>query len=184
MNLLCFLSFSLLFFRQPLHFIKFVHFWLSVLYKQLVCCHIFFSSPSLSHIHCYLLFCWHCLDVSAKEESVLKAFRVPPLRFAFTYSGAAFFHGHSRELQQHVCDPFSVAPFLRSLMLLPHLYRSYCIFHIGCWVAIHCPIALVFFFVFRFLRFRCKEKVNAARSVDYFSKSGFFFFFSLAPRIY
>lgn len=43
MNLLCFLlSFSLLFFRQPLHFIKFVHFWLSVLYKQLVCCHIFF----------------------------------------------------------------------------------------------------------------------------------------------
>lgn len=177
--------FTFNFLRQPLHFIIFVHFWLSLLYKELVRCHIFFFF-SFPQSHSLLLIVLLALSPLVSKRGISFE-RALPLPFAFTYSGAALFHGHSRKLQQRVCDPSSVAPLLPSLTLLPHLYRSCCIFHIGCWVAIHCPIVLVFFFFFfsfRFLRFRCKEKVYAVKSVGCFSKSGFFFFFSLSPCIY
>lgn len=104
--------------------------------------------------------------------------------FAFTYSKAALFHGHSRELQQRVCDPyhfFFLKFFPSSRTLLPLLYRSCCIFHIGCWVAIHCPIVLTFFLFLQFLRFRCKKEVDTARSDACFSVVDFphFLFHSL-----
>lgn len=74
-----------------------------------------------------------------------------------------------------------IFPLLSSRTLLPLLYRSCCIFHIGCWVAIHCPIVLTFFLFLQFLRFRCKKEVDTARSDACFSVVDFphFLFHSL-----
>lgn len=115
-----------------------------------------------------------CLHMSA-EESVLKVFKPPLFFLCSADSEAAFPTDIPENCSSFVRDLF---PLLLSLVLrCCRISCSCCIFRIGCWVALHCPIVLFFFFCSYVLRFRCKEEVGASRRVIVFQSRGL----SLSP---